>query len=90
MQDWDDWGCGVPLTVLKSPFRSITEPIVNYVDEVESHDENRLVTIIIPEFVTSKFWHNILHNQTSIMIKTLLRVRRPGKIVTTVRCYLDD
>ena len=90
LQAWDDWGCGVPLTVLKSPYRSITEPIVRYVDEVESHDPNRLVTIIVPEFVTSKFWHNILHNQTSIMIKTLLRMRRPGKIVTTVRYYLDE
>jgi amino acid transporter len=86
---WDEWGCGVPLTILKSPYRSITEPIVRYVEEVESRYDHDIVTIIVPEFVTKKFWHNLLHNQTSFLIKTLLRMRR-GKVVTTIRYYLEE
>lgn len=88
-KQWDEWGCGIPLTILKSPYRSITEPILNYIDEVEARYDHDIVTIIIPEFVTKKFWHNILHNQTSLLIKALLRFKK-GKVVTTVRFYLDE
>jgi amino acid transporter len=86
---WEAWGCGIPLTILKSPFRSISEPLLEYIDEVEDRYEHDLVTIIVPEFVTKKSWHNLLHNQTSIMIKALLRFR-PGKVVTTVRYHLNE
>lgn len=86
---WDEWGCGVPLTVLKSPYRSITGPLLDYIAEVESRYDHDLVTIIVPEFVTKKFWHNILHNQTSLLLKALLRFRR-GKVVTSVRYYLEE
>jgi amino acid transporter len=86
---WEDWGCGIPLTILKSPYRSISEPLLEYIDEVEDRYEHDLVTIIVPEFVTKKSWHNLLHNQTSILIKALLRYR-PGKVVTTVRYHLDE
>lgn len=86
---WDSWGCGIPLTILKSPYRSISEPLLEYIDEVEDRYVHDLVTIIVPEFVTKSWWHNLLHNQTSIMIKALLRYR-PGKVVTTVRYHLDE
>lgn len=86
---WDSWGCGIPLTILKSPYRSISEPLLEYIDEVEDRYEHDLVTIIVPEFVTKSWWHNLLHNQTSIMIKALLRYRL-GKVVTTVRYHLDE
>lgn len=86
---WKAWGCGVPLTILASPYRSITKPLLEYIDEVEERHEHNLVTIIIPEFVTKKFWHNVLHNQSALLIKTLLTLRR-GKVVTTVRYYLEE
>jgi amino acid transporter len=86
---WEDWGCGIPLTILKSPYRSISEPLLEYIDEVEDRYEHDIVTIIVPEFVTKKSWHNLLHNQTSILIKALLRYR-PGKVVTTVRYHLEE
>jgi hypothetical protein len=86
---WDEWGCGIPLTVLKSPYRSLTQPILDYVDEVEKRYVHDLVTIIVPEFVTKRGWHNLLHNQTSFLIKAMLRVRK-GKVVTTVRYHLEE
>jgi hypothetical protein len=86
---WDDWGGGVPLTILKSPYRSITQPLLDYITEVETRYEHDLVTIIVPEFVTKQFWHNLLHNQTSLLLKTLLRFQK-GKVVTSVRYYLDE
>jgi len=88
-QEWERWGCNVPLVVLESPYRSIIDPILKYVDEVEDRYEHDIVTIIVPEFVTKKAWHNLLHNQTALLLKTLLRFRR-GKVVTTVRYFLDE
>lgn len=86
---WEEWGCGIPLTILKSPFRSIIEPLLEYIDEVEDRHEHDLVTIIVPEFVTKKWWHNLLHNQTAILLKAILRFRK-GKVVTTVRYHLEE
>lgn len=86
---WEEWGCGIPLTILKSPFRSISEPLLEYIDEVEDRYEHDLVTVIVPEFVTKKSWHNLLHNQTALTLKALLR-NRPNKVVTTVRYHLEE
>jgi hypothetical protein len=46
-----------------------------------------MITIIIPEFVTAKWWHQILHNQTAFLIRAALLFRR-GKVVTSVRYHL--
>lgn len=88
-QRWDKWGCNIPLTILQSPYRNLIEPILTYIDEVEDRYERDLVTIIVPEFVTSKWWHNLYHNQTAVLLKALLRLRK-GKVVTTIRFHLDE
>jgi len=86
---WDEWGCGITLTILKSPYRSLTQPILDYVDEVEKRHVRDLVTIIVPEFVTRRGWHNFLHNQTALLLKAMLRNKK-DKIVTTVRYHLSE
>ena len=43
---------------------------------------NDTVTVVIPQFVVSKWWGNILHNQTSLFIKGLLLKERNIAIVT--------
>jgi hypothetical protein len=87
-EDWVRWGRGVPLVVLKSPFRSIMGPFLRYVDEVEEFQPDDLVTIIIPEFVTAKWWQQLLHNQTAFLIRTALIFKR-GKVITSVRYHLN-
>ncbi len=86
---WEKWGCNMTLTILDSPYRSIHEPLLDYITEVEKRHEHDLVTIVIPEFVTKRWWHNLMHNQSAIFIKTLLRQQK-GKVVTTVRYYLEE
>jgi hypothetical protein len=86
---WNEWGCGIKLTVLKSPYRSFSEPLLKYIDEVESRHDHDVVTVVIPEFVSKSWWHNLMHNQTAIAIKTAL-LFRPGKVVTTIRYHLKE
>ncbi|MBY0403644.1 MAG: amino acid permease, partial [Cyanobacteria bacterium] len=86
---WNEWGCGIPLVILKSPFRSVIQPLIHYIQEVEDRYTHDLVTIIVPEIVPRKFWHHILHNQTALLLKTLIHLHK-GKVVTTVRYYLEE
>jgi hypothetical protein len=62
---------------------------MEYIQEVEERYDNDMMTIIVPEFVTKKFWHNVLHNQSSLMIKTLLGFKR-NKVVTSLRYFLEE
>ncbi len=82
-QAWAKWGQGVPLVVLPSPYRSVVGPILEYLDQTDrEYNDGQLSTIILPEFVPAKWWHNLLHNQTAWLLKIALlyRRRRMGKV----------
>ena len=79
----------MPLVVLHSPFRSVITPLVEYIDQVERQVDDDVVTVIIPEFVTRRWYHQLLHNQTAILLYAALRGRR-DVIVTSVRYFLDE
>ena len=86
---WEQWGCGIPLVVLPSPYRSLLRPLLQYIDEVDRMYEDDVLTIIMPEFVPSRWWHHLLHNQTALFIRTALLFRR-GRVVTSVPYRLDS
>jgi hypothetical protein len=81
---WHDLRLGIPLTVLKSPWRSLAEPIIHYTRTLRAERKVDFVTVIIPEFVTSRWWHRLLHNQAGLMLKLAL-MWQPGIVVTNVR-----
>jgi hypothetical protein len=85
---WEEWGCGIPLVVLDSPYRSLIEPIVKYVQHVEARHKDDALTIVMPEFVPAKRWQYLLHNQTATLIKLTLRFQL-GKIITSVPYKLE-
>lgn len=88
-QEWNESAPMVPLVVLKSPYRSVIAPIVDYIDSVECQSESDVVTVIIPEFITTKWYHQLLHNQTALVLSLALRGRK-GVVVTSVRYLLDQ
>jgi amino acid transporter len=85
---WEQWGSGVPLVVLPSPYRSLMRPLLQYIDEVDKQYDDDVLTIILPEFVPSKWWQYALHNQTGIQLKAALFFSR-GKCVLSVPYHLD-
>jgi amino acid transporter len=87
-QRWEQWCCGVPLVVLDSPYRSLVEPIARYVQQVEARHKDDALTIVMPEFVPAYRWQYLLHNQTAVLIKMVLRFQL-GKIITTVPYKLE-
>ena len=75
-EKWGKFGLGVPLVVLTSPYRSLLAPFLDYVDHLVALGENHMVTIVIPEFVPSRWWQHLLHNQTALLIKGALLFRK--------------
>lgn len=87
-EKWEQWGSGVNLVVLASPYRSLVRPLLNYIDRVKRRSHGDVVTIILPEFVPAKWWQNLLHNQNSLVLKGALLFRK-GIVVTNVPYHLE-
>jgi len=85
--DWTIYGMGVPLRCLHSPYRKVVEPILEEVDRIRAAEPELALTVILPEFVTFKWWQQFLHNQTALRIKASLLLK-PGIIVTSVPMHL--
>ncbi len=69
---WAQWGCGVPLIVLPSPYRSILRSLLDYIEELLHKNPDGWVTVVIPEILPARWWQNILHNQRALMLKAAL------------------
>jgi hypothetical protein len=85
---WAQWGSGVPLHVLPSPYRSLIRPILRYVDQADDQYGDDVLSVILPEFIPSKWWQHLLHNQTAIAIKAALLFRK-GVVVISVPYHLE-
>ncbi len=87
-EKWQQWGSGVNLVVVASPYRSLARPLFNYVDRVRRSSPNVIITIVLPEFVPAKWWQNLLHNQNTLFLKGALLFKR-GVVVTNVPYHLE-
>ena len=85
---WKKWAPDIQLVVLRSPYRSLVRPILEYVDQVKNETKDEMLTVIIPEFVTAHWYQGFLHNQTALMLKAVLLFRK-GVVVTSVRYHLN-
>lgn len=88
-QKWDQWGSGVKLVVLQSPYRSLVRPLLRHIDRIERARDDDMITVVLPEFVPAKWWHHVLHNQSSLLLKGALLFRK-GIIVTSVPYHLTQ
>jgi amino acid transporter len=69
---WAQWGCGVNLVVLPSPYRSILGSLLDYIEEILEKEPDSWITVVIPEILPARWWQNILHNQRALMLKAAL------------------
>ena len=86
-RDWATWGGRVTLIVLPSPYRSVIEPLLDYIKAVGLERPDDYVTVILPEFVPARWWQQLLHNQSALLIKGAL-LFRPNTVVTSVPFHL--
>jgi amino acid transporter len=89
-EKWGRWGAGVRLVILHSPYRLLIEPLVSYVRELaRCRQPNEVMTIVVPQFVPRRRWHNLLHAQTAMVLRLAL-LFEPGIVITSVPYQVGD
>jgi amino acid transporter len=84
---WDRRELPVPLTIIDSPYREITRPVLDYVRHIRLQSPRDVVTVFIPEYVVGHWWETLLHNQSALRLKGRL-LFQPGVMVTSVAYQL--
>ena len=81
---WEEWGEGVRLVILDSPYRLMLDPVIEYIEYIAAQRQpNDTITIVVPHFVTSHWFDNLLHSQTAMTLQLRL-LRLPDIVVTDV------
>jgi amino acid transporter len=83
-EKWKQWQPDVRLVTLQSHYRSVLLPLSKFIDTVDhkASENDFRVTVLIPQFITKKSWHNILHNQSSLLIRTYLIFKKKVIVAT--------
>ena len=89
LAQWDQHDLPVPLTILHSPYREVTNPVLDYVRGLLRDYPRDLVSVFIPEYVVGHWWENLLHNQSALRLKSRL-LFEAGVVVTSVPWQLDS
>lgn len=89
-EQWERQVPDVPLVILSSPFRSLVDPVVEFVRQFEADhrkSRDRFCVVVLPVFVTRYRWENLLHNQSTYFLRSALRAQGT-RVVTTVGFHL--
>jgi amino acid transporter len=88
-EKWEVWGDGTRLVILDSPYRLFVEPLLEYIDELDSmRQPNEVITIVVPEFVPRQWWANLLHTQTAFILRMALLFRK-DIVITNIPYQVD-
>ncbi|MCI0688840.1 MAG: hypothetical protein L0Y54_16645 [Sporichthyaceae bacterium] len=88
-REWDERDIPAPLTVIDSPYRDITGPVLSYIAGLSRENPRELIVIYIPEYVVGRWWEHLLHNQSALRLKARLLFQRQV-MVTNVPWQLDS
>jgi len=87
---WKVWGEGTRMVILDSPYRLMIEPLLDYLEDIiEKRQPNETITIVVPQFIPSRRWHNALHMRTADVLRQEL-LAKPGVVVTDVPYQVHD
>ncbi|MEW1659153.1 APC family permease [Streptomyces sp. NPDC093707] len=85
---WSAWQPGVPLTVVRSPTRSLTRPVVDYLRKVDAEGRHERVVVLIPEVHLSRPWLRLLQNQRGAILDRAIR-RHTDAVICRLRYRID-
>lgn len=87
-RQWERVSGGMPLVVLDSPYRSLIDPVLEYVDALREEKPDETVTVIVCEAVPRRWYHRFLQENLAFQLKFALGGRR-NVVVTNVRYFLE-
>ena len=88
-REWEEWEPGIELIIVESPFRSLAGPLLAYIDALKETHPRDTITVVLPEFVPSRWWEHLLHNQTALRLKAAL-LFHPGIVVSNVPYHMGS
>ena len=89
-EKWEQWGDGVRLITLHSPYRSMVGPLIEYLNKIsEERQRDDVITVVLPQFVPAHWWDNLLHGQSAWLIRLALLFRE-GYIVIDVPYHINE
>ncbi len=86
---WTHYSRGVPLDMLPSPYRSLVDPVVDHITQIQAQEPLSLITVVIPEFVPREWWAKLLHGHAGLLLALRLH-EREGVVVTNVPYHLKS
>lgn len=94
-EKWKHFWPDIPLVVIPSPFRSLIQPLLGFLDRTDQeHNDGQQATVVLPEFIPAHWWESVLHNQTAWMLKAALLYHRHNlgfqRVIIDVPYYLRD
>ena len=87
--EWQSWKPEVQLLTLRSAHRSIAEPIVSYLRQVEAEDKYHRLVVLIPEIQPDHWWQALLHNQRGVILGRAIRRGTRRVILCRLRYRLE-
>src|SRR5690606_4838780 len=85
---WRLYARGMPLTILPSPYRSLVDPVIDYIDRLQKQDPRSNITFVVPEFVPSGYLPKLLHGQTGLLLGLRLRLK-PGVVFISIPYHIE-
>ena len=87
-RQWDRQPYPVELDVIVDPYRRLSQPVLDYIEDVDDRWSDDVVTVVVPEFVVGRWWGRLLHNQSATFLRARLR-SRPHTVVVSVPLHLE-
>jgi amino acid transporter len=86
--EWNQWRPEVPLITLRSNRRSLAQPIVSYLRQIEDEDKYHRLVVLIPEVQPASIWQWVLHNQRGSILERAIRKDTANVVVCRFRFRL--
>ncbi len=89
-ETWEKWSNGEPIVIIPSPYRLLTDPIVDTItSHIDAIGTNEVITIVVPHFISNTPAGNLLHEHTADTLRKAL-IKYPKIVVTEVPFNLDE
>ena len=86
---WEQFELPVELRTIFSPYRDLTGPVLQVIDELDAERPDDVITVVIPEFVVEHWWDTVLHNQSAVVLRAKLR-QRPNTAITLIPVQVSE
>ncbi|MCL6452977.1 MAG: APC family permease [Alicyclobacillus sp.] len=80
-QEWERLDAGIPLVVIHSQYRAVAKRLQRFIEIELDHYDNDNITVVVPQFITKRWWHKLLHNKTGTVLMAWLLLSKSVKVM---------